>query len=105
MKWLSVSFAGMAMALPLSANATTPAPWVVDFSQCVGTEGNIRLSRAEKSLSRSEARVMADEIFEACSLTMPPEMTPKQRNGWLKSIRKDEARRLRYQSRHRAKGL
>ncbi len=101
MKRLSISITALVIILGFSANATTPAPWVVDFSQCTGTESKIHLSHTDKSLSRSEAEAIADEIFEACSWTMPWEMTPNQRSNWFKSIRKDQAKRLRYHSLHR----
>ncbi|WP_303758563.1 hypothetical protein [Sphingobium yanoikuyae] len=100
MKRLSISITAPVIILGFSTNATTPAPWVVDFSQCTGTESKIHLSHTDKSLSHSEAAAMADEIFETCSWTMPSEMTPNQRINWFKSIRKDQAKRLRYHSRH-----
>jgi hypothetical protein len=101
MNWVSNSFAAVVAILPLVANATTPLPWVVDFSQCTGAEATKQLFRAKKPLSNSEAGRMADEIFEACSWTMPAEMTPDQRTIWFKSNRKDEMKRLRYHSRHK----
>ncbi|HEY0597250.1 hypothetical protein [Sphingopyxis sp.] len=104
MNWISTSFAAVIAILPLAANVSTPLPWVVDFSQCTGAEATKQLSRTNKPLSNSAAGVMADEIFEACSWTMPPEMTPHQRKSWFKSMRKDEVKRLRYHSRQKENG-
>ena len=101
MNWFSNSIAAMVAILPLAANAPTPLPWVVDFSQCTGVEVTRQLSRTNKPLSNSEAGRTADEIFDACSWTMPAEMTPDQRKSWLKSFRKDQMKRLRYHSRHK----
>ncbi|HEV2599802.1 hypothetical protein [Sphingopyxis sp.] len=104
MKRIAISLAAIATIIPLSANSTTPFPWVGDFSRCTGKEADARLAGSAKPLSRSEARAMVDKIFEACTWTMPPDMTADQRADWLKSIRNDEAKRLRHYSRHRLGG-
>jgi hypothetical protein len=81
-----------------SSAAHTPAPWVADYSRCVGERGVLELSGLRGRLTNTEARRLALKIGWACEQTMPADMPAGARAKFINSTRSWQARSLRHHS-------
>ncbi len=84
--------------LPSASGATTPAPWLIDFSRCEGEQVRMELKGVDRQLTKAEARSLAFKIRWECEAFMPGEMSAAERDRFVKSGRSYLARNLRYHS-------
>ena len=90
--------ASASILVTFTADAKTPAPWLVDHQKCIGQAAEQRMANIASKLSKNDSRKLAEEFYVACANLMPNDMTAAERAKFIDDQSRIFAKRLRYQS-------
>lgn len=86
------------LMVTVTADARTPAAWLVDHQQCIGQAVEERMASITHKLSKNASRKLAEEIYLTCANLMPRDMSATDSANFIHEESRRLAKRLRYQS-------